>query len=290
MGRQAASAAARAEAVPARAGQSRQGYREFHGFKRTVFGRGIPSKYLLGYAQAQELASEFSTLIEDGGIGLLIGEVGIGKTTALRSFLDNLEERACKVCYQGASKHPMAILSDMVGQMGYQPAHLRATCLRQFAGAVSRLWTEQRKKTLLVLDDAQTVEESLLEDLRLSTNFEFDSSEPLAILLIGHPSLQSRLRKPIHLALWDRLRMTYKLEGLSLEETHEYIDRHLEAAGGQGDLFTAEAKTTVFEHAQGIPRRINRLALEAVKLSARNHVRSIDEQLVAAAAKVFDGV
>lgn len=268
----------------------RPGYREFHGFKRTVFGRGIPSKYLLDYAQAQELAGEFSTLVEDGGIGVLIGEVGIGKTTALRAFLDGLEDRACKVCYQGANKHPVAVLQEMVAQMGFQPAHLRAACLRQFTGAVSRLWTEQRKKTFLVLDDAQTLEESFLEDLRLSTNFEFDSSEPLALLLIGHPSLQSRLRKPIHLALWDRLRMLYKLEGLSLEETHQYIDRHLEAAGGHGELFAPEAKSAVFEHAQGIPRRINRLALEAVKLSARNKVTTIDEELISVAARVFDGV
>ena len=77
--------------------------------------------------------------------------------------------------------------------MGYQPAHLRAACLRQLSGAISRPWTEQRKKTFLILDDAQTIEESLLEDLRLMTNFEFDSSEPLALLFIGHPSLQNHL-------------------------------------------------------------------------------------------------
>ncbi len=130
----------------------------------------------------------------------------------------------------------------------------------------------------------------MLEDLRLLTNFEFDSAEPLALLLIGHPSLQNRLRKPVHLALWDRLRMLYRLEGLSLEETHQYIDRHLEAAGGRGDLFTPGAKMAIFEQSQGIPRRINRLALEAVKLSARNKLKSVDEELISVAVRVFDGV
>ena len=150
--------------------------------------------------------------------------------------------------------------------------------------------TEQRKKTLIVLDDAQTVEESLLEDLRLLTNFEFDSCEPLALVLIGHPSLQNRLRKPIHLALWDRLRMLYRLEGLSLDETRQYVDRHLESAGGRVDLFTDEAKVALFDHSQGIPRRINRLALQAVKLSARNKVTTIDDKLISLAEKVFHGV
>ena len=162
---------------------ARPGYREFHGLKRTVFGRSIPPRQLLEYAQAQEVSGELSSLVEDGGIGLLIGEVGIGKTTALRSFIDGLEERVCKVCYQGANKHSLAVLQELVTQMGYQAAHLRATCLRQLSGAISRLWTEQRKKTLIVLDDAQTLEESVLEDLRLLTNFEFDSCEPLALVL-----------------------------------------------------------------------------------------------------------
>ena len=66
--------------------------------------------------------------------------------------------------------------------------------------------------------------------------------------------------------------------------------RHLEAAGGHGDLFTPEAKSAVFEHAQGIPRRINRLALEAVKLSARNKVTTIDEELICVAIRGVDGI
>ena len=84
--------------------------------------------------------------------------------------------------------------------------------------------------------------------------------------------------------------MLYRLEGLSLEETHQYIDRHLEAAGGTGELFTSEAKVAMFEHSQGIPRRINRLGLAAVKLSARQKVSTIDEEMISVAVRVFDGV
>ena len=268
----------------------RIGYRKFHGFKYIAFGKSIPQKYLLDYAQGRELSTEFSTLTEDGGIGLLIGEVGIGKTTAIRAFLNTVGERAFKVCYAGSSKHSTAILQDFTQQMGYQPAHQRAALLRQLSDAISQLWTEQRKKTLLILDDAQATEESLLEDLRLLTNFEIDSHEPMILLLVGHPSLQNRLRKPIHLALWDRLRMLFRLEGLSLEETHQYIEQHLKAAGGSPDLFTPEARVAVFEHSQGIPRRINRLALHAVKRSARNKVTPIDPDLISASIGVFDGV
>ena len=268
----------------------RIGYRKFHGFKKPVFGKSVPKKYLLDYAQARELSGEFTTLVEDGGIGLLIGEVGIGKTTAIRAFKEELGERSCRVCYVGSVKHSTAVLQEFVFQMGYQPSHQRASLLRQLSKAISQTWLEHRKKTLLVLDDAQVTDESLLEDLRLLSNFEIDSSEPLILLLVGHPSLQNRLRKPVHLALWDRLRMLFRLEGLSLEDTHQYIEQHLKAASGPTELFTPEARVAIFEHSQGIPRRINRLALEAVKRSTRNKVKSIDETMISVAARVFDGV
>ena len=109
---------------------ARPGYRKFHGFKSTVFGKNIPRKHLLDYAQARELAAEFTTLVEDGGIGLLIGEVGIGKTTAIRAFKEELGERSCRVCYVGSVKHSTAVLQDFVLQMGYQPSHQRANLLR----------------------------------------------------------------------------------------------------------------------------------------------------------------
>lgn len=267
----------------------RPGYRKFHGLKRIAFGKTIARKHLLRYPQLEELTTELETLLEEGGIGVLVGEVGIGKSTALRYFLGGLDERACKVCYFGSSKHPTAILQGLVEAMGLAPAHLRSTLLRQLSQAVERLWTEQRKKTLVIIDDAQMSEDGLLEDLRLLTNFDLDSCDPLLLLLVGHPALQKRLKRPIHLALWDRVRMLYRLEGLSSEETHEYLARHLKAAGGSDGIFAVEAREAIFEHSQGIPRKINRLALESLKKSARNKVKPIDAEIVSHAVQLYEG-
>lgn len=267
----------------------RPGYRKFHGLARTVFGKSIPTKNLLKYTQLEELAAELEMLLEDGGIGLLVGEVGIGKTTALRYFLSGLEERSVQVCYHGSSKHPTAVLQGLVEAAGLAPSHLRSTLLRQLSRAVERLWAEQRKKTLIVVDDAQLADDGLLEDLRLLTNFDMDSAEPMVLLLVGHPALQKRLKKPIHLALWDRVRMLYRLEGLSLEETQQYLECHLKAAGGKAKMFNDEAKVAIFEHSQGIPRRINRLALEATKKSAIRKVTPIDAELVETIVALYEG-
>lgn len=267
----------------------RPGYRKFHGLARTVFGKSIPTRKLLQYSQLAELTAELGMLLEDGGIGVLVGEVGIGKTTALRYFLSGLEERSAQVCYHGSSKHPTAVLQGLVDGAGLAPSHLRSALLRQLSGTVERLWAEQRKKTLVIVDDAQLADDGLLEDLRLLTNFEMDSAEPMVLLLVGHPALQKRLKKPIHLALWDRVRMLYRLEGLSLEETQQYLDSHMKAAGGNGAAFSDEARIAIFEHSQGIPRRINRLALEAIKKSAVRKVTPIDAELIESIIALYEG-
>jgi type II secretory pathway predicted ATPase ExeA len=259
-----------------------RGYKRFHGLTGPAFGKSIERSALLVYPHLQELAGELDTLLDDGGVGVLTGDMGMGKTTALRHYLGGLEERSCQVAYQGSSRHSVALLEGLVESLGVAPSRLHSSLLRQVGQRVQRAFYEQRKKTLVVLDDAHLLEDSLLEDLRLLTNFEMDAQDPLVLLLIGHPALRLRLQRPVHLALWDRVRMHYRLEGLSRQETSDYIDCHLRAAGGSLDLFTAEAREAVFEHAQGIPRRINALALAALKRSASREVRPIDAELVLA--------
>ena len=261
-----------------------RGYRKFHGLTRAAFGKAIPRAELLVYPQLSELSEELETLLSDGGVGLLTGEIGMGKTTAVRHFLGTVDENACQVAYQGSSRHSSAVLEGLVEQLGPTPARHRSTLLRQVSQCVARTHVEQRRKTLLILDDSQLLEDSLLEDLRLVTNFGMDAEEPLAVLLIGHPSLRQRLHRPVHQALLDRVRMQYRLEGLSLEEACDYIDCHLRAAGAPAALFTLEAKQAIFEHAQGIPRRINALALDLHKESARRQQSTIDAKLVALVA------
>jgi type II secretory pathway predicted ATPase ExeA len=261
-----------------------RGYRGFHGLSGPAFGKAIPRADLLAYDQLHELTGELETLLGDGGVGVLTGEMGMGKTTAVRHFLGTLEERSCQVAYQGSSRHSGAVLEGLVEQLGPAPARHRSSMLRQISKSVARTYAEQRRKTLLIFDDAQLLEDSLLEDLRLLTNFGMDAEEPLMSLFIGHPALRLRLLRPVHLALWDRVRMQYRLEGLSQPETSEYIDCHLRAAGAPAEVFTPEAKQAIFEHAQGIPRRINALALDLLKESARRKQSPIDAALVALVA------
>lgn len=112
--------------------------------------------------------------------------------------------------------------------LGLSPTRSRAGLLRQISNRVDRLYQEQRRKTLLVLDDGHLLEDGLLEDLRLLTNFEMDTRDPLILMILGHPALRKRLQRPVHQALMDRVRLLYTLEGLSAKEASDYINWLLE--------------------------------------------------------------
>lgn len=257
------------------------GYRLFHGLTGPAFGKSLRPSELLVYPHLEELADEIDMLLEDGGVGVVSGEMGIGKTTALRHTLGRLDDRVCQVCYQGSNRHATALLQGVVESLGVVAARHRAALLRQVSQRVERAWVEERRKTLLILDEAHMLDDNLLEDLRLLTNFDMDAQDTLVLLLVGHPALRMRLQRPVHLALYDRVRMQYRLEGLSRDETLAYIDCHMKAAGGRGDIFTQDAKEAIFEEAQGIPRRINALALNVLKKSAHRKVTPIDDAFVA---------
>jgi type II secretory pathway predicted ATPase ExeA len=256
------------------------GYRQFYGLSGSAFGKTVSLEHLLVYPQLTELQTEFEELLVDGGIGIFTGEMGIGKTTSLRYLLGKMELRSCQVAYHGSSRHSTAVLAGLVEALGVAPALVRATLLRQLGLLISRTWREQRKKTLLAIDDAQLIEDGLLEDLRLLTNFELDTADPLILILVGHPTLRLRLGKPVHLALLDRVRLHYRLEGLSKKETADYVDHHIQQAGAKTEIFNADAKAALFEHAQGIPRRINRLGLAALKKAAARKLKTIDAELI----------
>ena len=264
------------------------GYRKFHGLSGSAFGKSLPSKSLLQYSQLSELTEELDCLMEDGGIGVITGEMGMGKTTALRHYFESLGDRSCQFSYQGATRHPTALLENVLESLGVAPQGHRAKLLRQLNQRVARLYQEQRLKTLLILDEAHLIDDGLLEDMRLTTNHEMDTADPLVLVLVGHPGLRLRLQRPVHQALWDRVRMSYRLEGLSSQETSEYLDCHLSYAGGSPATFSSDAREAIFELAQGIPRRINALALACLKKSAQRKTTPIDGAFVRAINKLKD--
>lgn len=251
-------------------------YKKFYGMATTPFHKDIPLTALLRYAQLDELTAYLTFVAEEGSIGLVTGEVGVGKSTAVRAFLATLDDCRYHVCYVGNTSATRSVLRQLAWTFGMRAAHLVGDLKDELHTRMGGLWREHQKRTVLVVDEAQAYGAKALQELRLLTNFECDSASPLALVLAGQPVLRTQLKTPPFEALDDRIMIRQHLAGLSLPETGDYIRAHLRVVGGPEDLFADEAVDLVFQHARGRPRRINKLCLQAVIKGGHKEVRPID--------------
>ena len=124
---------------------------------------------------------------------------------------------------------------------------------------IARLSLEKRKTPVIIIDEANYINNTILNDLKILFNFEMDSRDRAAILLAGLPKLNSTLRLAIHEPLYQRLVMNYNLEGLSKEEGRSYIHEKLKGSGCNQTVFHESAVEAILNAADGTPRIINKL-------------------------------
>lgn len=262
-----------------------RGYKKFYGMTGSPFQKGIATPSLHRYEQFEELTSYLNWIAEEGSTGLVTGEVGAGKSTAIRAFLEGLDERSYHVCYVGNADETRSVFRQMAWGFGIRAKHLKADMRDDVHVRIQGLWREHGKRTVLVVDEAQELGNRGLSELRLLTNFTCDSESPLALILAGQIQMRQKLKGPSNVALEDRIFLRYHLAGLSLPETRAYVQAHLRAVGANPDLFTKEAVTVIFQHSKGLPRRINKIATAALLKGGHKEVNPIDAPLVEAAIK-----
>ncbi len=237
------------------------------GFTIMPFGSAIPVAGLFGSAAHKEAVARLQWLISARGLGVLTGEVGCGKTVAVRAAADGLD----------ASRHTLIYLPNpQVGvrgihgavatALGQAPRFHHATLIPQVETALAAETDERNRHVILAIDESHLMSGDQLEAVRMLTNHDLDSRSPLTIVLIGQPTLRRRLRVGDMAALDQRIQLRYHIPAppLSLAEADGYIRRHLEHAGRSDTLFSDDAVRAIHAQARGLPRAINRLAITAL--------------------------
>jgi general secretion pathway protein A len=227
-----------------------------------------------------------------GGFVLLTGEIGAGKTTIARGFLEQLPA-GCVVAYVfNPQLSALELLQTLLGEFGLPPLQgPERDSLKAHIDALNRFLLEvhaQGRQALVVIDEAQALEPALLEQLRLLTNLETAERKLLQIVLIGQPELRGRIAGLEQLA--QRVVARYHLGALTPDETAHYVEHRLGVAGLQGPLpFDRPALRALHERTGGVPRRINLLADRALLGAYGQGQRQVGAALVEqAAAEVFD--
>ncbi len=271
-------------------------YAPFFGLQHPPFSIAPDPRYLFMSERHREaLAHLLYGLDAGGGFVLLTGEVGAGKTTVCRCFLEQIPSH-CNVAYIFNPKLTVGeLLRSICDEFGvpHQPSVAGVETVKDYIDPLNASLLAAHgagRNTVLIIDEAQNLSADVLEQLRLLTNLETSERKLLQIILIGQPELRTMVASPALEQLAQRVIARFHLDALSAQETQQYIAHRLAVAGLQGPLpFSRSALRRVHALSRGIPRRINLLCDRALLGAYAAGVREVSARIVQrAAAEVFD--
>ena len=187
---------------------------------------------LVDTSEYKETLFRLDYLAKTKGFGILTGSAGRGKTTSVRNWAATLNPSLYKVIYSSLSTlTPNDFYRNLVKEFGIEPVFKKPDNFRIIQEEITRLAIEKPKTPVIIIDEANYINNAILNDLKILFNFEMDSRDRAAILLAGLPKLNATLGLGIHEPLKQRTVMNYNLEGLSKEEGKVYILEKLRGAG-----------------------------------------------------------
>src|SRR5687767_1173660 len=271
-------------------------YAPFFGLRQEPFSIAPDPRYLFMSERHREaLAHLLYGVKGGGGFVLLTGEIGAGKTTVCRCFLEQVPKRT-NVAYIFNPKLTALELLQSVCQEFRITVSARdgaAKTLKDHVDALNEYLLRTHaagQNSILIIDEAQNLATDVLEQLRLLTNLETNERKLLQIILIGQPELRDMLARPELEQLAQRVTARFHLDPLAEDETAHYIKHRLSVAGMSGLIpFDRDARHRIFELTRGVPRRINLLCDRALLGAYASGRQRVDRAIVEkAAGEVFD--
>jgi len=256
-------------------------YKEYFGFREKPFSKTPDPRFLFMSRGHEEALARMEFVVEEREIAVLTGEIGCGKTTLSRALMDRLGE-AYRFCFiVNPRLSPIDFLRTTARLLDVEnPAATKDGLLEQIHRAVYH-HNQQGICPVLVVDEGQVIDNAeVFDEIRLLTNFQLDHQNLLTILILGQPELRSMLASPRFEPLRQRIALHYHLQPLSAQETMEYLDFRLEAAGGAPGLFTPDAVQRIFELTNGVPRKINSMATNALLVAYGSDAALIDSAII----------
>jgi len=256
----------------------------FYGFTRMPFGRDLAPGMLHRHHAHGEAVARIAWCVTERRIRVITGEVGAGKTVAIRAALAALDPTRHTVIYlPNPTIGVRGIHHQIVQALGGQPLVHHATLVPQAADALATEHAERGRTPVLVIDEAHLLDHPQLESIRMLTNHDMDSRSPFACLLIGQPTLRRRIKLGVLAALDQRIALRYNMPPMTGEETHSYLRHHLALAGRSDTLFSDDATALIHQTSRGYPRAINNLAIQALVAAFTADKTIVDESSARAA-------
>lgn len=265
-------------------------YKEFFGLEDTPFTLTPDPRFIVFTPSYNEvLASLYYGLENAKGLIVLTGEVGTGKTTALRWILRRLDSSVLAAYVFNPRLSIDEFYHHVTQLLGIRDWNNKAELLAE----MSKVLEERHRRglrTVLIIDEAHELSDYVLEEIRLLMNFESDNAKHLQIVLTGQPELRDKLNQPNLRQLKQRVALRCKMHQLpNVDEVERYITERLLIAGSsEPNIFTPGAIDLIFQCSEGIPRLINNLCDNALLAAYAAGEPIISRQMVEEVADNLD--
>lgn len=258
---------------------------EHWGFTQWPFPKIAQPDNAIQDRRIDEALGRLEQLLLSREAGVVVGEAGSGKSTLLDIFLSRVSNTRYRVIHIPIPQtRPRELYRSIAAALGVNTSWFGADALK-VVDLLTYSYLESNRPNLLLIDEAHILTPSCLNELRLLTNATGKHEAVVTLVLLGQPMLSTTLKLPVLIPLAQRIGAWINLGGLNEEETCRYIDWQVQTAGGRTEIFPLATQKAMFRRSQGIPRMINRLALEALHEGCLRGTQVISEELFASVCK-----
>lgn len=256
-------------------------FNSFYNLKGTPFQKSIKKEDLFKSSSLNEFFSRMEYMKQTRGIILLTGISGVGKTTALRAFAENLKPEFFKVLY-----FPLSTVSttDFYHQLnrglGGDKFRNKSDLFLSIQKLIIDYATVKKQIPVIIFDEIHLLKVDNLFELQLILNFNFDSLDPAIIILAGHSLIREKIIRPSLHSINQRFRLKYDFLPLSKEETFQYIHHQFKLVGKNNSVFNDNAIDAIYNLSSGTIRVINTIATKSLLAGTANNLDIIDEETV----------
>jgi type II secretory pathway predicted ATPase ExeA len=255
---------------------------DYYGLNEQPFGVTPDPRFLyLGSKHREALAALVYGTESNRGFLALIAKPGMGKTSLLFQYLDGLRTKARTAFLFQTDGDSSDLMRYILADLGIDGV---GKDIPEMHTILNRVLIEEKRagrQFVLVIDEAQNLDEKTLESVRLLSNCETPWMKLMQIVLAGQPQLAERLAMPSMSQLRQRISFMIRIDPFTQTEVDAYIDHRLLVAGYNGPpLFTADARLLIAKHSEGIPRNINNICFNALSLGWALKLKSIDGNMI----------